>query len=95
MNKRWFKVAVFLVALGILFYIVNLVIFYPQWYIFQQAVQEALQAHSTIPNPADFGIDQNYWITTMFLSTVSGVSLLIGGAYLFIQLLSRILRQIT
>ena len=92
--KRWFKVAVFLVALGILFYIVNLVVFYPRWYIFQQAVQEALHAHSTIPNQTDYGIDPNYLITAVFLSTVSGVSLLIGGAYLFIQLLSRILRQL-
>ena len=94
MNKRWFRVAVFLVALGILFYIVNLVVFYPQWYIFQEAVQEALHAHSPIPNQADFGIDQNYWITTFFLSAASGVLLMIGGGYLFIQLMIRILRPL-
>ena len=94
MNKKWFRVAVFLVALGILCYIVNLVAFYPRWYTFQEAVQEALHAHSTIPNQADFGIDQNYWIATFFLSAASGVLLMIGGGYLFIQLMIRILRPL-
>ena len=94
MNKRWFKVAIFLVALGILFYIVNLVVFIPRFYILQEASWDAFHARTTMPNPADFGIDQNYWITTIFLSVSSGVLLVIGGGYLFIQFLSRILRRL-
>jgi len=94
MNKRWFKVAIFLVALGILLYIINLVVFIPRFYILQEAAWEAFHARTTIPNPADFGIDQNYWITTIFLSVASGVSFVIGGGYLIIQLMIRILRPL-
>ena len=94
MNKRWFRVAVFLVALGIVFYVINLIVFVPRFYIFQQASLDAFHARTTIPNPVDFGIDQNYWITTFFLSAASGVLIMIGGGYLFIQLMIRILRPL-
>jgi hypothetical protein len=92
--QKWSKVAIFLVALGILFYIVNLVVFIPRWYILQEASWEAFHAHTTIPNPADFGIDQNYWITVTILSLVSEASLIIGGGFLIIQLIIRIIRQL-
>lgn len=96
MKNRWLSAAIFLIILGIVFYLVNLASFVPRFLAFRDATLAWNQANNStaMPNPADFGWDYSSSIVSAFLSSASGVLLLIGGAYLLIQLMARIIRQL-
>jgi hypothetical protein len=96
MKNRWLFVAIFLSVLGIIFYLVNLVVFIPRFSAFRDATIAWAQAHNNtvMPNPADFGWDYSSAVVSVFLSYASWVLLLVGGGYLLIQLIARIIRQL-
>jgi hypothetical protein len=94
MRNRWFLVAIFLSVLGIIFYFVNLVVFIPRFSAFRDATLAWVQAHNNnaMPNPVDFGWDYSSAVVSVFLSYASWILLLVGGGYLLIQFISRIIR---
>jgi hypothetical protein len=95
MKNKWLTVAVILIAIGIICYLVNLMVFVPRYV----AVQEAMTAWLNSPdqttplNPADFGLDPTSMIISSILGYVTGISFLVGGAYVIIQIIAQVAKR--
>jgi hypothetical protein len=92
-NKQ--KIALILVAVGVVFYIVNLVIYAPKFGAYLQAMETWNHtANQTMPGPAAYGLDTSAFIISPSLICAAYVLVLVGGGYLFAVLVARIARQL-
>jgi hypothetical protein len=92
-NKR--KIAGILVAIGLVFYIIDLVVYIPKFNAFAQATKTwNYTATHTFPNPAAYGLDNTAFIISPILAFISYTLILIGGGYLLAVIVAKILRQL-
>lgn len=92
-NKR--KIAGILVAIGVVCYIVNLVVYVPRFGAFSQALQTwNYTATHTFPNPVDYGLDNTAFFISPILICAAYVLVLAGGGYLFAVLVAKVARQL-
>lgn len=92
-NKR--KISGLLVAVGVICYIVNLVVYAPRFGAYLQAMETWNHtANQTMPGPAAYGLDTAAFIISPSLICAAYVLVLVGGGYLFAVLVARIARQL-
>lgn len=92
-NKR--KIAGLLVAIGVVCYIVNLVVYVPRFSAFYQVESTwNFTVTHTFPNPADYGLDTSAFIVSPILGFLASTLVLMGGLYLLAVLVVRIARQL-
>jgi hypothetical protein len=89
------KIAGLLVAIGVVCYMVNLVVYVPRFGAFYQAERTwNFTITHTFPNPADYGLDASAFIINPILAFVAYVLVFIGGGYLFAVLVAKVARQL-
>jgi hypothetical protein len=92
-NKQ--KIALILVAVGVVFYIVNLVIYTPKFGAYLQAMETWNHtANQTMPGPAAYGLDTSAFIISPSLICAAYVLVLVGGGYLFAVLVAKVAHQL-
>ena len=92
-NKQ--KIAAILIAIGIICYITNLVVYAPKFSAFLQATEN--WNHTTNPtslDPASYGLDNAAFIISPSLICAAYVLVLVGGGYLFAVLVAKVARQL-
>jgi hypothetical protein len=92
-NKQ--KIAGILVAMGVVCYIANLVVYVPKFGTFQEAIRSwNFTAGQSPPTPAAYGLDNAAFLISPTLVFAAYVLVMIGGGYLFIVLVGKVARQL-
>jgi hypothetical protein len=93
MKDKLLKLSVLMIITGFILYAINLVVYIPRLAAFRDAVLEHL-TNSTIPVPQMFGLDATSMYISYALGFIASILLFIGGAYLVLFLLEKILTRL-
>jgi hypothetical protein len=92
--KKKQKIACILIAVGLICYIVNLVVYVPKFSALLQATENWIYTTNPTLSPASYGLDNAAFIISPILIFAAYALVLIGIGYLLAVLVAKVARQL-